>query len=175
MRVAACDLRPKCYGCRIRNGERTASGERPCANTHRSRPRALPNRSETIKRCPAVSQLTTRWWPTAAKPMEAIHPHRSQSGSPPNWHRVTRVLRSAEKVVVVRAKMRSFGGGHGVTKSRKISSGTWSADALNECKWTTSPHADMRKTLPCERRRTGTNPIPPWAYFRVDDGEISGL
>ena len=49
------------------------------------------------------------WSPTAAKAMEATHPHWLQSGWPPNWQGVMRVWSSAEMVSVVRAKMHSFG------------------------------------------------------------------
>ena len=34
--------------------------------------------------------------PMAARPMEAKQPQREQSGSPPNWHGSTLVLKSAE-------------------------------------------------------------------------------
>src|SRR3954453_22030668 len=36
--------------------------------------------------------------------MDAMHPHCEQSGSPPNWHGFTTVLKSAETIFVVRAK-----------------------------------------------------------------------
>src|ERR1700755_1447464 len=41
--------------------------------------------------------------------MEAIQPHCSQSGSPPNWQGVILVERSAETIMVVRAKIHSSG------------------------------------------------------------------
>ena len=46
---------------------------------------------------------------TAASPAEAMQPQLLQSGVPPNWHGVIRVVRSAEIVVVVRAKTHSSG------------------------------------------------------------------
>ena len=68
-----------------------------------------PTASEMWKRRPAVRPPTTLWCPTAARPMEAMQPHWEQSGSPPNWHGVMTVLRSAETVWVVRAKIQSAG------------------------------------------------------------------
>src|SRR5271163_4188678 len=41
--------------------------------------------------------------------MEAMQPHCSQSGFPPNWQGVILVERSAETVIVVRAKIHSSG------------------------------------------------------------------
>ncbi len=35
---------------------------------------------------------------TAAKPMDAMHPHEPQSGFPPNWQGTVLVFRSAENV-----------------------------------------------------------------------------
>ena len=46
---------------------------------------------------------------TAARPADATQPQLAQSGVPPNWHGVMRVVRSAEIVVVVRAKTHSSG------------------------------------------------------------------
>ena len=43
------------------------------------------------------------------KPMEAAQPHCEQSGLPPNWQGVMRLVRSAEMLVVVCAKMQSLG------------------------------------------------------------------
>ena len=53
---------------------------------------------------------------TAARPADAMQPQLLQSGAPPNWHGVICVVRSAEIVVVVRAKTQSSGdaGGFGV-------------------------------------------------------------
>src|SRR6476469_351897 len=51
----------------------------------------------------------SRYRPTAARPADARHPQLLQSGAPPNWHGVILVLRSAEIVVVVRAKRQSSG------------------------------------------------------------------
>jgi hypothetical protein len=50
--------------------------------------------------------------------MEAMQPHCSQSGSPPNWQGVIGVERSAEIVSVVRAKMHSLGflGGEAISR-----------------------------------------------------------
>src|SRR5438067_8690811 len=49
--------------------------------------------------------------------MEAIQPHCEQSGSPPNWQGTTWLLRSAEMVCVVCAKMHSSGDDGGVRNS----------------------------------------------------------
>src|SRR5260370_17839414 len=46
---------------------------------------------------------------TAARPIEATHPHEAQSGVPPNWHGVISVFRSADTIFVVRAKTQSCG------------------------------------------------------------------
>jgi hypothetical protein len=48
------------------------------------------------------------------------------------------------------------------------------ADAIRPAR-STRPQANLRKTLPCERRRTGANPVPSRSCFRLDDGAISGL
>ena len=55
--------------------------------------------------------MTPRSWcrPTAARPADARQPQLLQSGAPPNWHGVILVVRSAEIVVVVRAKRQSSG------------------------------------------------------------------
>ena len=55
---------------------------------------------------------------TAARPMEATHPHDEQSGFPPYWHGVTFVLRSAVSIWVVRAKTHSCGLAGGVANWR---------------------------------------------------------
>ena len=47
--------------------------------------------------------------PTAASPADAMQPQLLQSGVPPNWHGVIFVVRSADIVVVVRAKTQSSG------------------------------------------------------------------
>src|ERR1700679_2614986 len=42
-------------------------------------------------------------------PIDAMHPHCEQSGSPPNWHGSTIVLKSAENERVVCAKTQRSG------------------------------------------------------------------
>ena len=46
---------------------------------------------------------------SACIPAEAIQPHSSQTGLPPNWHGVTRVCRSAERQLVSLANVHSSG------------------------------------------------------------------
>src|SRR5580693_7977228 len=69
----------------------------------------FPTLAEAMKIRPAVSDPATGWRPTAARPMEAMQPHCSQSGSPPNWQGVIFVFKSADTVFVVRAKIHSAG------------------------------------------------------------------
>jgi len=54
--------------------------------------------------------------PTAASAIEAMHPHWLQSGSPPNWHGVMAVRRSAEMVCVTWEKIQSDGLAGGLAK-----------------------------------------------------------
>src|SRR5688500_535129 len=49
------------------------------------------------------------WRATAAKAADAMQPQLAQSGFPPNWHGVMRVLKSADTPAVVRAKTHSCG------------------------------------------------------------------
>ncbi len=70
--------------------------------------------------CPAVIGPTSLRCPTAASPIEAMQPHREQSGSPPNWQGSTRVLKSAESVHVVWAKMQRSGDNGGDRNSSII-------------------------------------------------------
>ena len=58
----------------------------------------------------------------AAKPIEAMQPQREQSGSPPNWQGLIFDVKSAEMVVVVRAKMQSRGFWGGEANSRIVGS-----------------------------------------------------
>jgi hypothetical protein len=75
----------------------------------RRRPIWWPTRSEAYMRSPAVRPGSTRWCPTAARAIEATQPHWVQSGVPPNWQGPILVSRSADKDVVVLAKMHSSG------------------------------------------------------------------
>src|SRR5262249_49401013 len=69
----------------------------------------LPIRAEVSKIFPSVSPPRSSWRPTAARAIEARHPQREQSGSPPNWQGLILVFRSAESGSVVRAKMHCSG------------------------------------------------------------------
>src|SRR5580700_6194488 len=64
---------------------------------------------DTFKIDPTWISPATRWRATAARPADARQPQLAQSGAPPNWHGVIRVLRSADTNVVVRAKTQSSG------------------------------------------------------------------
>ena len=50
----------------------------------------------------------------APRPAEAMHPQLLQSGAPPHWQGVIRVVKSAEIEVVVRAKTHSSGDAGGL-------------------------------------------------------------
>ena len=75
----------------------------------RSRRIFSPTFSEPLKIRPTGMKPKIWWRATAARPADAMQPQFSQSGAPPNWHGVIFVVRSAEMVVVVRAKMQSSG------------------------------------------------------------------
>src|SRR6185369_6345839 len=62
---------------------------------------ARPIAAEIQKTCPAVTFPRTLRCPTAANPMDAIQPHREQSGFPPNWQGSTIVRKSADNESVV--------------------------------------------------------------------------
>src|ERR1700730_1018620 len=47
--------------------------------------------------------------PPAVSPADARQPQLLQSGAPPNWHGVIFVVKSADTVIVVRAKTHSSG------------------------------------------------------------------
>jgi len=115
--------RTGCYRSRILNGEALGCLEPFREILRRRRFHPFPNRSEALKRLPAVSGPIMRWWPTAARAIDAIQPHCSQSGFPPNWHGVMSVRRSAESIFVVRANMHSVGFLGGDSNSRMSSSG----------------------------------------------------
>src|ERR1700722_999851 len=70
---------------------------------------------DALKIRPTGIRPPSLWAPTEAKPMDAMHPQDEQSGFPPNWHGVISVLRSADNVLVVCAKIQSAGvrGGDG--------------------------------------------------------------
>lgn len=84
---------------------------------------SFPTRSDAMKTCPAVRGPATRWCPTAANAIDAMQPHCAQSGLPPNWHGVILVIRSAEMIPVVLAKMHSRGLRGGDANSRMTASG----------------------------------------------------
>ena len=60
-----------------------------------------------------------------------MQPQLLQSGVPPNWHGVIFVFRSAETVVVVRAKMHSSGdcGGSAYTSISAFGMASWDTAA----------------------------------------------
>src|SRR5258706_694876 len=64
---------------------------------------------------------------TAARPADAMHPHCVQSGTPPYWHGVIFVVRSAEMVAVVRANTQSSGdaGGSAYTSMSPLGSASF--------------------------------------------------
>src|SRR5579875_2626755 len=64
---------------------------------------------EALKIAPTGTNPANLWAATAASPIEAMQPHDSQSGFPPNWQGVTWVLRSADIVCVVNANTHSCG------------------------------------------------------------------
>jgi hypothetical protein len=55
-------------------------------------------RADALKIGPTGINPPIRCEATAAKAIDAIHPQDSQSGTPPNWHGVISVLKSAETV-----------------------------------------------------------------------------
>jgi hypothetical protein len=65
--------------------------------------------TEALKIFPTGITPSSLYAATAAKPIDAMHPHDSQSGFPPNRQGAIFVLRSADNVSVVRAKTHSFG------------------------------------------------------------------
>ncbi len=71
------------------------------------------NRSPIFLEKEKMSETWTKpanlYFPIDARPAEAIQPHSEQTGRPPNWHGVMRVVRSAEMQVVVCAKMHCWG------------------------------------------------------------------
>jgi hypothetical protein len=56
----------------------------------------------------------TRYLAMAASPTEAVHPQLLQSGMPPNWQGEIFVVKSAEMLLVTRAKTQSWGDSGGV-------------------------------------------------------------
>src|SRR5690349_2397159 len=70
---------------------------------------ARPIFTEAVKIFPTGITPPSLCAATAAKPIDATHPHDLQSGLPPNRHGVIVVLRSAERLFVVSAKMQSSG------------------------------------------------------------------
>ena len=70
---------------------------------------ARPPATDPEKIAPTGTTPQSLWRATAARPADATHPQLLQSGEPPNWHGSMRVVRSAEIVVVVRAKTHSDG------------------------------------------------------------------
>ena len=77
--------------------------------THALRPTRSPILLETEKTLEIGSRPANLYLPKEARPAEAMHPHSAQTGRPPNWQGVTRVVRSAEMQVVACAKMHSRG------------------------------------------------------------------
>jgi hypothetical protein len=71
--------------------------------------RRLPILSDALKIVASGMTPPNLWAATAANPIDAMHPHELQSGVPPNWHGMILVFRSADKVLVVCAKMQSLG------------------------------------------------------------------
>src|SRR5207244_13142024 len=72
--------------------------------TGRNRFIRSPSFSERSKIAPTGTKPRIRYRPSAARPADATQPQFAQSGTPPNWHGVMRVVRSAETLIVVRAK-----------------------------------------------------------------------
>lgn len=78
---------------------------------------ARPMAADIQKTCPAVTFPRIFRCPTAANPIDAMQPHREQSGVPPNWHGSTLVRRSADNERVVLAKMHRSGEAGGLRNS----------------------------------------------------------
>src|SRR6476646_12229560 len=76
-----------------------------------------PIAAESQKTSPAVAFPTILRCPTAANPIDAIQPHREQSGVPPNWQGSTFVRKSADNERVVVAKIHRSGDAGGVRNS----------------------------------------------------------
>src|SRR5262249_9452124 len=74
-----------------------------------SPPHARPILIDARKMAPTGINPPSLWAATAAKPIEAMHPHDLQSGVPPYWHGVISVRKSAETVLVVSANTQSLG------------------------------------------------------------------
>src|SRR5207253_9861058 len=80
-----------------------------CGSAERRRRTCSPILRDPVKIDPTGMTPNTRYWAIAARPTEAVHPQLLQSGMPPNWHGVIFVVKSAEMLLVMRAKTQSFG------------------------------------------------------------------
>src|SRR3989304_13326 len=79
------------------------------ATASRIRRTAVPPGNDASKIVPTFRPPGRVCRATAAMPAEAMQPQSAQSGVPPSWHGVMGCVRSAERHVVVFAKMHSSG------------------------------------------------------------------
>src|SRR5271170_1883499 len=70
---------------------------------------ALPILIEALKIVWSGMIPPSLYFATEAIPIDAMQPHDSQSGRPPNWQGVISVFKSADNVLVVSAKIQSLG------------------------------------------------------------------
>src|SRR5882724_712942 len=91
------------YCDKTRNCSSTVGGGAECFV------RARPILMDALKIIPTGMNPPSLCAATAARPMDATHPHELQSGLPPNWHGTILVFKSADNVRVVRANTQSSG------------------------------------------------------------------